>query len=81
MANSQSWQNRMTGSANSTFSLNHISELRWHISSSFDRKENPERILIPNNSLHYLITNAQIGDMLLFCYGYCTTIFHLLLVR
>ena len=29
-------------------------------------KENPKRILIPNKSLHHLITNAQITDMSLF---------------
>ena len=29
-------------------------------------KENPKRILIPNKSIHHLITNAQIRDMSLF---------------
>ena len=38
-ANSQWWQKRAAGSVNSTLFLNHISELRWHISSSFKRKE------------------------------------------
>ena len=46
----------------------------------FDRKEKSwarshSKI---TNSLLYFITYAQIGDMLLFCYGYETTIFHLL---
>ena len=29
-------------------------------------KKNPKRILIPNKSIHHLITNAQIRDMSLF---------------
>ena len=44
-------------------------------------KKNLNRILIPNNSLQYFITNAQIGDSSLFCCGHYTTIFHLLVVR
>ena len=38
MANSQSWQNRTAALFCSSSSLNHISELMRHISSSFDRK-------------------------------------------
>ena len=82
MANSQSWQNLAAGSVNSASPLSHISDLRWNFSSTFDRKEkiwgfSDSKI---TDSLHYFITNAQIGDMLLFCYDYKTTVFRLLVV-
>ena len=70
LANSQSWENLAAGSVNSALSLNHISDLRWYISSRYDRKEkfwghSDSKI---TDSLHHFITNAQIGDILLFFY-------------
>ena len=45
-------------------------------------KENPKRILIPNKSIHHLITNAQIRDMsLLVMATKPEWIFHLLVSR
>ena len=66
MANSQSWQNLAAGSVNSASPLSRISDLRWNFSSRFDRKEkiwgfSDSKI---TDSLHYFITNAQIGEVI-----------------
>ena len=80
MATSQSWQYRAAGSLSISSSLNHISGLRWHISSNFDRNakswaHSHSKIIGSTTSLKM----RKLARCYCFCHDFLTTIFHLLL--